>query len=152
MKDNENLIVWEPKYAIGIPKIDQEHMNLVSLCNELYKAILYTKDNHSVERRIAVKTVLRECAKYTQTHFKHEEQLMELCGYEGLGHHKVEHKMFVKKVLEKCQNFDSETFSSSLEFVRFLYDWILHHIAHTDTLYVKTLKEWLEQKSKQNKT
>ena len=145
MQNNENLIVWEPRYAIGIPVIDSEHMKLVRLCNTLYKSILSTKSDPSLERKAAVRSALRECAEYTQTHFKNEEKLMQLCNYSGFEKHKNEHTMFIKKVLEKCQHFSEETFSSSLEFVRFLYDWILYHIAHTDTLYVRTLKEWYEK-------
>ena len=51
-----------------------------------------------------------------------------------------------KTVLEKSQNFEKETFHSSTEFVRFLYDWILSHIAHTDRLYVDDLKAYLGEK------
>ena len=67
---------------------------------------------------------------------------MQICNFQGLEKHKNEHTEFrKKKILENIQNFDREDFVSSLQFVKFLYDWILYHIAYTDILYVKPLKE-----------
>lgn len=144
MMSNDNLINWEERYTLGIPVIDEEHKRLVELCNNLYKSILSVQKNSSEERKEAVKNALRECADYTQTHFKNEEKLMQLCKFSGFDAHKKEHNEFIKKILEKIQDFDHENFVSSLQFVKFLYDWILYHIAYTDTLYVKTLKESLK--------
>jgi len=141
--ENENLIVWEDRFLIGIPIIDDEHKHLVKLCNALYKAVIL--GNNAV-RKGAVSIALRECTDYVKTHFAHEEKLMQVCGYKDFDMHKMEHAEFAKTVLEKSQNFEKETFHSSTEFVRFLYDWILSHIAHTDRLYVDDLKAYLGEK------
>lgn len=141
--ENENFIVWQDRFAIGIPVIDDEHKRLVELCNELYKEIMTSK---SSGRKDAVRVALKDCADYVQTHFNNEEKLMQVCGYKDFDAHKQQHIEFTKKVLEKIQNFDNETFASSLEFVKFLYDWVLSHIAHTDTLYVNDLKAYLAKK------
>ena len=143
LSEEENLIVWKPSFAIGIPVIDAEHKQLVELCNELYKAIMSNKNS---ERKDVVRIALKECADYVLTHFSNEEKLMQVCGYKDFETHKRTHAEFVKKVLEKSHNFEQETFSSSLEFAKFLYDWILSHIAHTDTLYVGDLKAYLGKK------
>lgn len=143
LSENVDLIVWKPSFAIGIPIIDEEHRRLVELCNELYKAIMSSKNS---KRKDAVRDALKECADYVLTHFSNEEKLMQVCGYKDFESHKRTHAEFVKKVLEKSHNFENETFSSSLEFVKFLYDWILSHIAHTDTLYVGDLKAYLGKK------
>lgn len=142
-QENENLIVWEDRFAIGIPIVDGEHKRLVELCNELYKAIV--SGNNSTRKDFVFNT-LKECADYVRTHFANEEKLMQVCGYKDFEAHKRTHAEFVKKVLEKSRNFENETFSSSLEFTKFLYDWILSHIAHTDTLYVGDLKAYLGKK------
>ena len=143
LSEEENLIVWKPSFAIGIPVIDAEHKQLVELCNELYKAIMSNKNS---ERKDVVRIALKECADYVRTHFANEEKLMQVCGYKDFEAHKRTHAEFVKKVLEKSRNFENETFSSSLEFAKFLYDWSLSHIAHTDTLYVGDLKAYLGKK------
>lgn len=143
LSEDANLIVWNPSFAIGIPIIDEEHKRLVELCNELYKTIMSSKNS---KRKDAVRVALKGCADYVRTHFSNEEKLMQICGYKDLENHKRTHAEFVKKVLEKSQNFENETFSSSLEFTKFLYDWILSHIAYKDTLYVADLKAYLGKK------
>ena len=140
LPENENLVVWEDRFAIGIPVIDNEHKRLVELCNELYKVVM-SGDNSL--RNWAVRIALRECADYINTHFAHEEQLMLLCGYKDFDMHKREHTEFSKLVLEKCTNFDHEDFHFALKLVKFLYGWILSHIAHTDRLFVDDLKAYL---------
>ena len=141
--NKEDLIAWKESYMLGIPAVDEEHRKLVGLCNNLHNAILSNKHDSS-KRRDAVKIALRECADYAQTHFTHEEKLMQICNFQGLEKHKNEHTEFRKKILENIQNFEREDFVSSLQFVKFLYDWILYHIAYTDVLYVKPLKESLK--------
>lgn len=34
------------------------------------------------------------------------------------------------------------TFSDAIKFCKFLYDWVLSHIAHEDKLYVKKVVEY----------
>lgn len=147
-KNNKNLIFWDPKFEIGIPVIDAQHKTLVNLCNNLYKAISATETATTVDRRQNVKLALRECADYVQKHFSDEEKLMQLCNYSDLQNHKAQHYQFTKKVLDKILNFENESYASSLEFVKFLYDWILSHIAYTDTLYVNDLKKYMAEKIK----
>ena len=144
--NNKNLIVWDSKFEIGIPVIDAQHKMLVNLCNNLYKAVSAAGKEATLERKETVKGALRECADYVQKHFSDEEKLMQLCNYEDFANHKAQHYQFTKKVLEKIQDFENETYASSLEFVKFLYDWILSHIAYTDTLYVNDLKKYMLEK------
>ena len=149
---HNNLIVWQARFSLGIPVIDREHMKLVRICNNLYKAILSAKTKDESSRKDAIKHALRECNAYAQTVFKHEDRLMQMCNFHGIEKHRNEHKMFLERVLKEINHFSKESFSQSLEFVRFLYDWILHHIAHVDTLYVKTFKDWHEKNAKEIKT
>lgn len=143
--ENENLIVWEERFVIGIPIIDDEHKRLVKLCNELYKAVMLGENS---TRKDTVRATLKECVDYVNIHFAHEEKLMQVCGYKDFDMHKKEHVEFTKMVLGKCQKFEKETFYSSMEFVKFLYQWILSHIAHTDRLYVDDLKAYLKKNKK----
>lgn len=147
--NDKTLIFWDSKFEIGIPIIDAQHKTLVKLCNELYKAISATKETDflSHERKEAVKNALRKCVDYVQKHFSEEEKFMQLCNYKDLADHKAQHHQFGKKVLEKIMDFENETYTSSLEFVKFLYDWILSHIAYTDTLYVNDLKKYMTEKN-----
>lgn len=60
--------------------------------------------------------------------------------------HKREHEMFTKKVLETANNFDSASMVSALQFVKFLYDWILSHIAYEDQLIAHPVLEYYHER------
>ena len=94
LSEEENLIVWKPSFAIGIPVIDAEHKQLVELCNELYKAIMSNKNS---ERKDVVRIALKECADYVRTHFANEEKLMQVCGYKDFEAHKRTHAEFAHR-------------------------------------------------------
>ena len=141
LPENEKLIVWEERFAMDIPSIDDEHKMLVDLCNSLYKAVMSGENSM---RKYFVRLSLRTCAGYVWTHFAHEEKLLKLCNYKDFESHKAEHTAFAKKVLDKCSNFKNENFHYSMEFVMFLRDWFFSHIAHTDQLFADDLKAYLK--------
>ena len=97
------------------------------------------KDN---QWQTALAGTLKECVNYVATHFSSEEKLMKLVSYEKFSEHKNKHDEFTKKVLETAKGFNSMDFSDAIKFCKFLYEWILSHIAHEDKLYVKKVLEY----------
>ena len=146
LTDNKDLIRWDPKFAIGIPSVDEQHKHLVELCNKLYSEIMenrakYGTDNN-VQWQTALTGTLKECVSYVTIHFSSEEKLMTLVQYENFSEHKIRHEEFTKKILETASGFNSMSFSDAIKFCKFLYDWIISHIAHEDKLYVKKVVEY----------
>ncbi|MDE5898813.1 MAG: bacteriohemerythrin [Treponemataceae bacterium] len=140
-----DYIKWDPKFEIGIPVIDEQHKKLVELCNASYQALIQgSAENSSWERSLS--GALRECVEYVQTHFKNEETLMKACGYSGFPEHKRMHDSFIKKILEASGTFGAANAATAFKFVKFLYDWILSHIAHEDKLYVQSVLEFYRQR------
>lgn len=137
-----DYICWDPKFEIGIPVIDEQHKKLVELCNRFYLELLQYKSEGTPTWDYALKKALRECVEYVQTHFKNEETLMTACGYPNFAEHKKMHDMFIKKILETTDGFETATIGVAFKFVKFLYDWILSHIAHEDKLYVKYVLDY----------
>ena len=90
---------------------------------------------------------LKECVDYVTTHFSSEEKLMKFVGYEQFSDHKIRHEEFTKKVLETSTVFGSMSFSDAIKFCKYLYDWVLSHIAHEDKLYVKKVMEYKQTQS-----
>lgn len=142
LPEDDNLVVWEERFVIGIPIIDEEHKRLVNLCNELYKAVM-AKEKSGLKDTVL--STLRTCVDYITIHFAHEEKLMQVCGYKDFDMHKKEHAAFTRMVLGRYQKVDKEVFYVSMGFVKFLYQWILSHVAHTDRLYVDDLKAYLKK-------
>lgn len=144
-----DYIKWDPKFEIGIPVIDEQHKKLVELCNNSYQALIKQRTSGSTWEQ-SLSGTLHECVEYVQTHFKDEEKLMAACGYPGFQEHKKVHESFIKKIIETSHSFQGAgAGNSAFKFVKFLYDWILSHIAHEDKLYVKSVLEYYRQKKMQ---
>ena len=144
--NDEDYIKWEPKFKIGISVIDEQHEKLVELCNEFYKTIVREKDKDSYKEK--VKETLKKCVDYTATHFNLEEKLMLAAGYEDFKNHKNTHDTFKIKIFEIYEKIDSVNYMDALNFTRFLYEWILSHIAHDDKLYLPKIIEFLKSQKK----
>ena len=142
-------MAWDPKFELGIPVIDNQHKKLVSLCNTLYEGLMKSKAAEKADWQASLTDTLRECVDYVKTHFHDEEAIMRAAGYENYATHKRAHEDFIHKVLNTTHEFNKATFSTALQFVRFLYDWILGHIAHEDKLYVKSILEYYRERKSQ---
>lgn len=137
---DKEYIKWDPKFELGIPVIDAQHKRLVEMCNALYLNVLQNKNREDWKNLLAA--ALRECAEYVQVHFRDEEKLMVACGFSGLGEHKKRHDEFTKKVLDTVNGFSTVSMADTIKFIKFLYEWILSHVAHEDKLYVQPILEY----------
>lgn len=137
--EDKFTIEWNPKYEIGIAEIDEQHKKLVALVAQFYKALMRPGKSDTWKGELT--KTLHECCAYVQTHFKFEEELLQKAGYPDFANHKAQHDEFTRKVLETAKNFNASTPLTAVKFARFLYDWILAHISHTDRLYVPYIKQ-----------
>jgi hemerythrin len=142
----DRFVAWEDRYSMGIISIDEQHKKLFEMANNLYDAC--TEGEESARRYF--KEVIHDAVKYVQFHFATEERLMERLKFSGLAEHKEEHADFVKKVLEEVQAFENGKNFVPNTFVRFLRDWIVHHIAITDIKYAEYIRTLKKQGTLQN--
>lgn len=122
MKD----IVWDNILSIGIDEIDDDHRRLVNIFNIL---------NHSVTEGAApdyLEAVLEELVSCTVWHFRHEERLMLMYGYEGIEEHKAEHQELIKTAKELQQKILQAGKLVADEDLEFLERWLTEHILSTD--------------------
>ena len=143
----ENLLAWDKKFELGIPAIDEQHKHLVELCNTLYQSIIRQKSAGNISWQEALSETLRKTVDYVLIHFRDEEKLLKAIGYEQFAEHKKRHQEFVAKTTETIANFDKATFQTALDFAKFLYEWILRHIAYEDKLYAKPVKEYMQKRN-----
>lgn len=149
LPDN-SYIKWDDRFAIGIPQIDEQHKQLVQLCDDFYKTLMATRAELGEEAALnwhdSLTAALKAGVEYVTFHFSAEEKLMLACNYPDYNVHKAQHDEFSKKILTTAKNSDKWTYKDALSYVHFLYDWILSHIAHVDKLYVANLKEYLSKR------
>ena len=146
LTDDKDFIRWDSKFSLGIPLIAEQHKQIKEKKKKIYTEVMesrlkYEKDNNT-QWQNALAGTLKECVNYVATHFSNEEKIMKLVGYEQFSEHKNRHDEFTKKVLETAKGFNSMDFSDAIKFCKFLYEWILSHIAHEDKLYVKKVLEY----------
>jgi hemerythrin len=82
---------------------------------------------------------IHEAVDYVRYHFTTEERLLRRIGYPDFAAHKKQHEDFVKKIIEEVRLFNDGKRFVPNNFVRFLRDWVLAHIAVSDKLYAKYL-------------
>lgn len=123
------LIKWNNSLSVGVTEIDQQHIQLISLINELNSAMQQRKGKDVLGK------TLESLANYTITHFKTEEKYFALYRYPATASHKEEHAAFVNKISELQEKFDRGTMTLSIDLMNFLGDWLKKHINGTDKKY-----------------
>jgi hemerythrin len=141
LMEKQIFMPWKEEYSVGIPAVDEQHQELVKLTNELHIACL---EEDSIQQYFM--DTIHKTLDYTAFHFSTEERLMKATGYPDFAAHKREHDAFVQKVVQIM--VDSQKFfkkkSAPYNFVSFLQNWILDHIAKVDKAfgeYMRGLKK-----------
>jgi hemerythrin len=135
------LVEWDDKFSVGIPLIDEQHKELIRLTNELYQGCLTGNDE---AEEFFFKTV-RGAMEYTKFHFSAEEKLLENAKYPYYAEHKKQHEDFVMQMVNDVKSFHEGKKFVPNNFVRYLKDWILSHIALMDTRYAKYILDLKKQ-------
>ena len=66
------LIEWNDEYSVKVKEIDQQHMKLVNLINELHLAMKEARGREVVGK------ILTDLISYTKFHFSTEERSTNL--------------------------------------------------------------------------
>jgi hemerythrin len=129
--DTVDMVIWDEKYATGIPLIDSQHKELFSLTNELFHACTGGEE----KLQGVFKETMGKMVEYVRFHFGAEQELLQRVKYPDYLEHKKQHDTMVLKILEAVKEFNEGKKFVPNQFVRTLRDWILSHIAHYDKLY-----------------
>jgi hemerythrin len=128
MDTRKQIVEWHDSYSVGIRLVDDQHKELINLTNRLHAASVMGWENS----KAAFMSAIRAAVDYVGYHFSTEEKIMERVGYPEYKHHKKEHTDFVKEVLAQVHDFQADRKVSANDFVLFLKDWILAHVAVCD--------------------
>ena len=133
----KEFISWSPRLSCGIKLIDEQHMGLVNLVNEMYNQAT----GNDVQEHKYFEKVIQEMVKYAKIHFATEEKIMLATKFSGYGEHKKDHERFVKKVIENIGAYRAGKRLTLSSFTKYLKEWILSHIALMDKQYFEYFKE-----------
>lgn len=124
-------IVWKESFSVNSNKLDSQHKEIFNIINDLYSIV--TKGKPSDDE---LSVILVRLEKYTNAHFKYEENYMSLIAYPKLNEHKEIHKKFSQKLSGLFSDLDNKRLYHQ-DLMDFLKDWWLSHVAGADQEYTK---------------
>jgi len=128
MLNSTKVVNWSDAYRIGLAEIDDQHMALVDLINDLWAAIAANVPNAESGK------ILERLEHYTITHFAAEETMMLTIAYPDFDDHQRAHRSFVARLQEqKVRHQRGEKLG--LDILHFLRDWLVNHILVNDKAY-----------------
>ena len=117
---------WSEDLRVGNSFIDSDHQKLIKLLNQLHDAMAQGHGKDVLGKTLA------ELIRYTQEHFKREEDHMQRMRYAGYAAHKSEHDKLLKEVIDLQAQFNSGNAMLSVKVSGFLRNWLVGHIMKVD--------------------
>ncbi len=129
-------LAWDPKLAIGVRLIDQQHQELFRQVDVLLQAL---EANRAKEESGKILAFL---GKYVVEHFAAEERLMATHAYPQAPGHKQQHVDFIKTFGELKAEFDKAgpSVGLAIKLNRIVTGWLRQHIGTTDLALGQFLK------------
>jgi hemerythrin len=128
-------IRWKDEYTVGIKEIDDQHKYFLSILNDLYNAVITSKDREELN------SLFQKLSDYAEKHFATEEKYFDEFNYEGAAEHKLKHQEMREEIerIKKQENGNEIDFYGNI--VYFLKDWLEDHLEKMDQKYEKCFIE-----------
>lgn len=123
------MFPWSSEFSVGVPEMDAQHRHLVGLLNRLHNAMA------TGQGRAVLASVLNDLARYTQSHFRAEEALMQRHHYPDLASHRAEHERLVSAVQRHIADLQASKITLTVQVMQFLKEWLVTHIMGWDKEY-----------------
>ena len=125
----KKLFDFDKEFRLGIDLIDNEHVKLVDMLNEVHS--LLSEGKRDEARQFFTETL----SGYVIEHFANEEKFMESIGYPSIDDHRKIHENFKKSfqdLIPLIESYDEIAFRKALNDA---FTWIIAHIGKTDRKY-----------------
>ncbi|MBF0481139.1 MAG: hemerythrin family protein [Desulfovibrionaceae bacterium] len=120
-----SLIMWGDWFAVGIPKIDEQHKLLLNMINDLSTVV------SNEQKQVVVPSIISRLIDYSKEHFAYEESLMDTVPEDHRQLQTEEHNAFIAKV-DDYVGACSSGYVPYGDMVEFLSGWLVNHIAEVD--------------------
>lgn len=124
-----SLLQWSNDLTLGVPKMDTEHKELISLMNELWEL------DQKKAAKAALESAFGKLGACVVRHFADEEAHMKAVGHQGLANHCLIHKDLLQKFTGFGDEFKKGDGRVSPKVFQFLKHWLVSHIRGVDKLY-----------------
>ena len=126
----KGVITWdEAQMSTGVESIDSQHQELIRRINELHSACLAGTAREDLLK------LLGFLGEYAQSHFRHEEGVMQSHRCPARGQNKAAHVQFLRDYgsLVEIVKRDGATTTAVIQVKELLGNWLKNHICGTDT-------------------
>lgn len=120
------MFEWQESYKIGVGSIDAQHQILFQTASRLRDAMA------AGNGKATVGSILERLVKYTESHFAHEERLMQLYRYPHLAAHRAQHEDLARQVRDFQTKFQAGQATITVQLLQFLKNWLVGHIRESD--------------------
>ncbi len=127
--DPTGMMQWVDELSVNVRWVDEQHIRLIDLINELHKAMGAGKGKD------AVAGIIHDLREYTVFHFGNEDKEFARLGYSESESHMAAHRMFIAKIEDFEEQVRSGRSTVSMEILDFLKDWLVQHIMGVDQQY-----------------
>jgi len=138
---------WTEDMSVGVPMIDNIHMELINRLNGLRAAIRKQVCRYTIEDTLAF------LEEYSEVHFCEQEHYMKYYGYSDYALHMEKHEDFIMELhflKEELLNIRAlglkGSYELSVDTVQVVVDWLRDHVM----IYDKELGNFLKQQSNMN--
>lgn len=127
-----NFFELSENEKLGIQVLDDQHIRLMQIMNNLYKALI---DENGIR---VVSFILDDLLEYTYYHLETEEKYMHDIHHPESLRHKIEHEEFAARLEKIKEKICEEESKLTIESVTALKNWWKQHIAECDLLLRNT--------------
>ncbi len=127
------LIEWKTEFEIGIPDVDHEHQEIITLINDLHEAM--SGENAT----ISVMDFLGEIYAHVAAHFALEEKIMRTNSYDQYRDHKADHERLLDELRDIMDDYEENAYFSDEEFAGHVERWFTEHFKTKDARLHKYL-------------
>jgi hemerythrin-like metal-binding protein len=132
--DCGDLVEWTQDLAIGEPRIDEEHAQIIATINALHRTIASGSSAGAVEASFG------SMMTYIRTHFSHEEDLMTKRRYPQFLEHKRAHDGFEQRISQLYERYQNGHREAGIDLLNLLSSWWMTHISGADMALANYLR------------
>ena len=99
LASNDDILIWNKTLQTGVPELDEDHEELISLTNHIMNVNSSTK-----EKELLINKLI-ECIR---RHFRREEAIMEAIGYPDIENHTRRHREISAKITHLTEQWQRD--------------------------------------------
>ncbi|MES9907134.1 MAG: bacteriohemerythrin [Candidatus Thiodiazotropha sp.] len=126
----KRFLTWRDDWYLGIDEIDQQHLHLVELVNQVADSVM-TQQSESKDGGGAMRLVL-QLQEETRRHFRDEEAFMRNHEYPLVSSHHREHALLQAELSDLIREIEEGKRRLDIETLTSLKYWLIDHVIDSD--------------------